>query len=262
MIKFHADAFFVLASVLEVRTVPPKEIRGELITNPESQIETFQTVIDHCQRIGLPFSAMYAKRIIEAFESGNFTYGRLSEMSLILQDRIKDESGSRLFLQIPMDKVKHYESLALFGAEVEANFAAASLDIEEAGKCYACNRSTACVMHLARVIEIGLKAVRAGLKLPPLPAGKQTNWGDILRQIWDEIGIRNKASDPTWMGQEKPFYENVHADLSSVKNAWRNPSMHADRSYDPERAEDIFNMTKSFMRHLAQHLDESGTFTP
>jgi hypothetical protein len=47
-----------------------------------------------------------------------------------------------------------------------------------------------------------------------------------------------------------------------VKNAWRNPSANAVAMYDAERAEDIFNMTKSFMRHLAGHLDEAGNFTP
>jgi hypothetical protein len=83
-----------------------------------------------------------------------------------------------------------------------------------------------------------------------------------LRDIWTEIGNRNKAADPAWTGQQKAFFENIHADLSSVKNAWRNPSMHADKVYDSERAEDIYNSVRGFMRHLAEHLDEAGNFTP
>jgi hypothetical protein len=32
--------------------------------------------------------------------------------------------------------------------------------------------------------------------------------------MWNEIGARNKAADPEWLGQQKPFFENIHADLS------------------------------------------------
>jgi hypothetical protein len=38
--------------------------------------------------------------------------------------------------------------------------------------------------------------------------------------------------------------------------------MHADKVYDSERAEDIYNSVRGFMRHLAEHLDEAGNFTP
>jgi hypothetical protein len=82
------------------------------------------------------------------------------------------------------------------------------------------------------------------------------------RAIWTEIGAQNKAAHPAWLSHQKSFFENIHADLSSVKNAWRNPSMHADKVYDPERAEDIYNAVRGLMRHLAEHLDESGTFMP
>jgi len=38
--------------------------------------------------------------------------------------------------------------------------------------------------------------------------------------------------------------------------------MHVDKKYTEEEAEDIFSSVKGLMRHLAKHLDETGTFTP
>jgi hypothetical protein len=189
------------------------------------------------------------------------SYEALSEQIDTLKTVIDLELESILCLRIAPEKVKFYQETKGFGENVANRFPSAAFDIEEAGKCYACNRNTACVMHLARAVEVGLKSVMASLGLS-VPTGRQPSWGEVLRDIWNEIGNRNKAADPAWTGQQKAFFENIHADLSSVKNAWRNPSMHADKVYDSERAEDIYNSVRGFMRHLAEHLDEAGNFTP
>jgi hypothetical protein len=44
--------------------------------------------------------------------------------------------------------------------------------------------------------------------------------------------------------------------VDNVRRAWRNPTMHPDRSYSVERAEEILQSVKSFMRHLATKLRE------
>jgi hypothetical protein len=49
---------------------------------------------------------------------------------------------------------------------VTTNFSSTSFDIEEAGKCFATGRNTATVMHLMRVMEIGLKAAAIGMNVP------------------------------------------------------------------------------------------------
>jgi hypothetical protein len=114
------------------------------------------------------------------------------------------ELESILCLRIAPEKVKFYQETKGFGENVANRFPSAAFDIEEAGKCYACNRNTACVMHLARAVEVGLKSVMASLGLS-VPTGRQPSWGEVLRDIWTEIGNRNKAADPAWTGQQKAF---------------------------------------------------------
>jgi hypothetical protein len=55
------------------------------------------------------------------------------------------------------------------------------------------------------------------------------------------------------MSREK-FFRDASGDLISVKQAWRNPSMHIDRRYTPEEAQEVFKAVRTFMRKLAQDL--------
>jgi hypothetical protein len=48
----------------------------------------------------------------------------------------------------------------------------------------------------------------------------------------------------------------LSGDLLTVKQAWRNPTMHIDRKYSVEEAEQILNAAKIFMQRLAAHFTE------
>lgn len=121
------------------------------------------------------------------------------------------------------------------------------------------NRSTACVMHLQRALEVGLKAY--GILLQQ-QLSNQPSWGDVLNKTRTEINNRNDRRQPqNWKSSEqKDFCEGVQIFLEIVKNKWRNPSMHADKKYTQDEAEEIFNAIKIFMQTLAKHLNEKGKF--
>ena len=51
----------------------------------------------------------------------------------------------------------------LFGDDVARAFPSSKGDIDEAGKCLALDRGTACVFHLMRILEIGLQLLAAKL---------------------------------------------------------------------------------------------------
>jgi hypothetical protein len=94
-----------------------------------------------------------------------------------------------------------------------------------------------------RLVEIGLVAVYTSLGMV-LPSDR--NWGGRLGEIKIEMANKKAAKDLTYMSM-KEFYEDAHATLDSVKNAWRNTTMHVDKQYDSERAEDIYRATRRFM---------------
>jgi hypothetical protein len=125
------------------------------------------------------------------------------------------------------DKIKYYESpVPLFGDGVFNAFPSADEDIAEAGACLALGRGTASVMHLMRASEVGLLALAKALGV-----GKKNDWGSYLREIDKELILRAKAS--------------------GARSA-----EHVDRSYSQDRAEEIFQSVRSFMRHLSSRITE------
>lgn len=46
--------------------------------------------------------------------------------------------------------------------------------------------------------------------------------------------------------------------MTSVKDAWRNSTMHIERRYTDEEAEHILSAVRSFLKKIARRLDEDG----
>ena len=165
---------------------------------------------------------------------------------------ISFETASSIFFVIELDKKHFVTDPNLFGAEVTTAFPSAVVDIEEAGKCFAFERWTASVFHLMRVMEMGLRVLGDTLKLPP---NTNRNWEAILRKCDEELRKPFADKSPEWKSDE-PFFAGATAMLRSVKDAWRNPTMHVEKVYTEEQAQDIWNAVKGFMRHLATQLKE------
>ena len=158
-------------------------------------------------------------------------------------------------VQIPSAQKTFYQAKDLFGPEVSKQFQSALLDIEEAGNCYALNRNTACVFHLMRVMEVGLRALGKSLNNPNLDPKRNPTWEAILRPCDDELKNPLKNRTSQWQSDEL-FFSNATANLRAVKDAWRNPTLHVEMNYDDDRALEIFNAVKAFMRHLATKVSE------
>jgi hypothetical protein len=144
---------------------------------------------------------------------------------------------------------QYYEQSKLFGNDVFENLPSANNDILEAGTCLALERGSACVMHLMRVVEAGLKVLAAELGI-----GVQGDWGSYLREIDTVLKAREKAAGKRTPDEQ--FYAEAALTIDGVRRAWRNPTMHIENNYSPERAEEILLAVRSLMRHLATKLIE------
>lgn len=149
---------------------------------------------------------------------------------------------------IPKNYKDYYKQKNIFGEEVAASYPSASHDIEQAGTCLSLGMSTACVFHCMRIMEIGLRACQA-----ILDAGTSPNWGASIKAMTTALEANKSTIDKaTYL-----FYSEAIAHLSTVKNAWRNPSMHFDKkAYSPTEAEGILNAVKGFIVHLSSRLKE------
>jgi hypothetical protein len=211
--------------------------------------EFMQPLIGHCSGLGLQMSVHQMQFISD--NAALFTNSRAASELQQLDKMIRWEMENHLFFFVsPTEAELYQQKEPLFGPEVQNNFPAADFDISEAGKCLALRRSTACVMHLNRVVEVGLRTLATKeLGLPFRP-----DWGRHLTDIEKELTNRYKAAGVRTPDEQ--FFSEAAAQIGHIKTAWRNPSMHVDRKYTEDEAKGILQAVRSFMQHLATKLHE------
>ena len=195
-----------------------------------------------CQRFGAHLDAIAKKSgKLSSYDMGQFT--ALGSQMLAA---FGDEMAARLMFVMPAKHVAFYADGPHFGEPVEEAFPTIAYDVGEAAKCRALGRWTACVMHVMRVLEIGLGALARHYGVEP-----NANWNTVLNAIETkarEIGKRTHGEEAEQWAAEAGTH------LRFVKNAWRNHAMHPLEKYDEERAVAIFDNARSFMQHLAGKL--------
>ena len=92
-------------------------------------------------RVSLYSSAM--KFAQQGFENP-YTPDEFSRGMQTLSERFEDELRLRLFFTLSPNRMGYYRKSDLFGESVAEKFPGASLDIEEAGNCYALDRLADC----------------------------------------------------------------------------------------------------------------------
>lgn len=154
------------------------------------------------------------------------------------------EAEARMFFAIDGRHANYYsDAESLFGSDVVDTFPSTGPDISEAGKCRALGRWTACVMHLMRVLEVGLQSLanRYGVD-------HSGNWNKTLNELEAKLRTVQKRTDGA---EAERWAAEAGTHFRFLKNAHRNHAMHPLERYDEERAIEIFDSARSFMRHLA-----------
>jgi|ERR1022692_588384 uncharacterized membrane protein required for colicin V production len=171
----------------------------------------------------------------------------VSQLIGAIQTELKDE----LFFRIDKRHRPFYDKL-LLTPEAESAFPSSIRDMVEAGRCYALDRSTACVLHLMRALEIPINALVKALNFTP----SSPNWEQVLNESEREIRKISPATNgPTWKEDEQ-FYSEAALHFRFIKNAWRNYAVHRRDTYNDHEAWEIMTHVRSFTDHLAKKLAE------
>jgi hypothetical protein len=249
----HVDEFsrFPIPQTAEVLAY---SIRGKEPPLPEAiriEIDTSLQKLKSLLDLHIPFASVIAQidriSIDLKREGPKVVSSRIED----LKSRLMDELKGHEFMHVSPEFVRYYNQPMLFGQNVNDHLPKAIDDIEEAGKCLALGRGTACVMHTMRVMEVGLRALANALGIPYAPS-----WESYLKQIRDKIAEPYDKKPPEWKMNEK-FYRDLSGDLFTIKQAWRNPTMHVDRKYSVEEALQIFQASGQFMARLAAHFSKA-----
>jgi hypothetical protein len=161
--------------------------------------------------------------------------------------RIRDDCKSRLYYQIsPESELLLDQNSEHFGKDVSLAFGAAAEDIAEAAACLALERTTACVFHLMRSLEIAVAAVADKIGATIVDKhGRGLPWGQIANNMRPVIDKMMKGSE------EQIKWYRIQDKLDVVARAWRNPTAHPKQTYTLEEAKWVFGSTKAFMQELA-----------
>ena len=260
MLRFFADKFVEVFNILNLiedltASVPESILKDtDILAFWATQVKQLHGQLEELE---LPVSAKKALTVhamlTEASPDSPRAWGSLVKQNCKeLRERVAHELEGRAIYYIS-DHIELLSGSQPFGEPVDEAFPSARYDISEAGRCLALRRSTACVVHLMRVLEVGLSSLANALNVE-LNKG---NWNTILNLVEKEIRSRTKDSHgDTWKNEDEPFFTEAATHFRLVKNAWRNHATHGKEKYTDEEAEDIYRSVRSFMRHLSERLSE------
>jgi hypothetical protein len=165
-----------------------------------------------------------------------------------------EEMSLRKYFEIRQDRTKYFiDTQVPFGEEVSSSFPSTTFDAGEAMRCYALGRSTACVFHLMRVLEIVLAVFARRFSIQ----SDHTNWHNVIEGI--EKAVRNMGSDQNkpsnWKDQQE-FFSQAASNFMFIKDAWRNYTAHARAKYTEDEAETLLINVRAFTQKLAAQLHE------
>lgn len=252
MTKFHADVFVEIARKIGGLHgwLSAELFKNKANTNWGSGFikqtkESLDAIEFVCQQEGLDMVLAQCQRTRSILET-RLTIENITGAVEQITIRLEDELRTKLFLSLTGAEARLYTDAIPFGQDVADMFPGASSDIEEAAKCLALSRFTACVFHCMRGVEDSLDKFMLKL-LPTLNPSGAPNWGDKLRKINDELVRRQRLpnSDPN-----QKTYEEFHAHIKAMKNVWRDTTMHLEKTYTEEQANKIYRHVKDFMISL------------
>jgi hypothetical protein len=163
-----------------------------------------------------------------------------------LEARLKEELMDKAFYLVPQELETLWHELEPFGPKVSTRFKAGASEIREATNCLALGRSTACVFHLMRAMEVAVRHLgkRLGMTIAP---------NDTWRKITGNMDAKIKPMKETTdlQKRKKNAWEEARVNLHHLGSVWRNNTMHPAKSYTPAQARVVFEATRVAMTSLA-----------
>jgi hypothetical protein len=181
----------------------------------------------------------------------------LSEMHAemrVLRETIEDGLRYIGFYHYPNQKRQLLQRVEADWRQTIAQFKSAKPDILAAVDCYALEHFTACVFHLMRVLEHGLRQLSEAVNL----TFDVQQWHTIIEQMESAIREMGKPWPQSvlkseWMG----FYSEAAKEFFHFKDGWRNHVSHNRATYDESSSRNALEHVRTFMNHLSSRLSEA-----
>ena len=263
VIELNAGKFF--DTILEVRrirtiivTLDEEEQKIDVSDEVRGQLaKSFEDLADATQFVGAEVSSIAATRTMLRLQDAEDQVPILDLKEAIddVESRLRDESQLVSFIVLNRNQKSLFgPANTLVDWDIGRLFPDAARELEEAGKCLALQRPTACVFHSMRMLEIGISKFAEFLEIPDPVKPHERNWGNILGVIKKKIEEKYTAKK-RMPGSEGARAEEIYASLDAVKNPWRNGTMHVESFYSDSEALHIVNCVAFFMKKLGSFME-------
>lgn len=256
MLRFHVQNF--------IRALNGIRVLEEVVSRKEGQDLLFAKIVSEAitdlqpmtKLAGLDMTTKAVERLNAELSRDSINPRIVKDTIADIRRRMDDELANAVFFTLTKNKDKIAPEQPLFGNIVALSFPSTLFDIEEAGKCLALGRSTASVFHLMRVLEVALLSLAQELKV----SVSTENWNTVLISIENEIrSRRSKGQNAVWSQDDETFFADAMTSFFAFKNAWRNHTMHKRVIYTEEKASDIYEAVRAFMKHIGERVRESDS---
>jgi hypothetical protein len=189
---------------------------------------------------------------------------RAAQVASRLEFDLVEATKNRKFLRIASAMAHLIDRDDLFGNKVLLKFPSATADIKEAGNCLAAECSTACIFHLMRVSEVGLRALARDrdMNFPDKPL-ELKEWGEILPKLDSIVSDMRRDNTANWGDPQIKeiqvrFYNELSQELRTFNEVWRRHISHArnDAFYDRDYAKNVMAHVEKLMQKLAGKISE------
>jgi hypothetical protein len=179
---------------------------------------------------------------------GDWTGQQFSEKCHAVFSAIQCETIGVMCLKLDADNAQYFDKKTPYGDYVSAGFPQCTEDISEAHQCFAVERYTASMFHLGRAMEIVVKVVAKKLRVRPA----RDEWQAYLSALNEKI---HKMPFKTAAQKKKriPLAE-LAGHLFNFKEAWRNPTFHAKKTYTRDEALAVLTNAGAFMDGVARNI--------
>lgn len=191
-----------------------------------------------------------------ALVNDSITYRELRSQAKALLEAVDGELAFRRFAYVPTEKAQMLDGIARDWEVIWNKFRESEVDSRAAVECYALDQNTACVFHLIRVSEYGLRALARQVKAKLTHKGKThpieyADWDKVITEVQNKISKARSLPHGAKRASQLKLYSDA-ADHCLYMKELRNEISHTRKDFNSGEAFGVLQRVFSFMTFLAQ----------
>lgn len=233
-------------------------MRAYLPEDYDRLIANLQAIERACANLSLQSADHRLGRLFTDLRTRTPSPAYLAHELPVLLEAIEDDVRTEYFFHYRRDKALLFPRIVSDWAQTLRRFPSTAPEIEEGVDCYALEHNTACVFHMMRIAEQGLRALsrerQVSFARKPL---EWATWQEMLDQI-ESSGRAAARALPAGIQRDAAlaFYSGATGQIHGFKDTFRNVVMHVRRSYDELDALKAINQVRDFMNGLSAKIGE------